>query len=99
MDFAFNNAGVGPEDITIPRVHLIDYDEKYWDQIIDTNLKGVFLCLKHELRQMRKQGHGVIVNTSSVGGLRAAHRVPEPTDRAKPLSTISPGKPPKKIGT
>ena len=70
VDFAFNNAGVGPEDITIPRVHLVDYDEKYWDQIIDTNLKGVFLCVKHELRQMRKQGNGVIVNTSSVGGLR-----------------------------
>jgi NAD(P)-dependent dehydrogenase (short-subunit alcohol dehydrogenase family) len=71
IDFAFNNAGVGPEGVTIPIIPLTDLDEKYWDLVIDTNLKGVFLCLKHELRQMRKQGHGVIVNTSSVGGLHA----------------------------
>ena len=71
IDFAFNNAGVGPEGVTIPLVPLTDLEEKYWDLIIDTNLKGVFLCMKHELRHMRKQGHGVIVNTSSVGGLHA----------------------------
>jgi NAD(P)-dependent dehydrogenase (short-subunit alcohol dehydrogenase family) len=71
IDFAFNNAGVGPEGVTIPLVPLTDLDEKYWNLIIDTNLKGVFLCMKHELRQMRKQGHGVIVNTSSMGGLFA----------------------------
>jgi NAD(P)-dependent dehydrogenase (short-subunit alcohol dehydrogenase family) len=70
-DFAFNNAGVGPEGVTIPLVPLTELEEKYWDLIIDTNLKGVFLCMKHELRQMRKQGRGVIVNTSSVGGLSA----------------------------
>jgi NAD(P)-dependent dehydrogenase (short-subunit alcohol dehydrogenase family) len=71
IDFAFNNAGVGPEGVTIPITPLTDLDEKYWDLVVDTNLKGVFLCMKHELRQMRKQGHGVIVNTSSVGGLHA----------------------------
>ena len=38
--------------------------------MVDTNLKGVFLCMKHELRQMRKQGSGVIVNTSSTAGLQ-----------------------------
>jgi NAD(P)-dependent dehydrogenase (short-subunit alcohol dehydrogenase family) len=71
VDFAFNNAGVGPEGVSIPLVPLTDLDEKYWDLMIDTNLKGVFLCMKHELRQMRKQGHGIIVNTSSRGSLRA----------------------------
>jgi NAD(P)-dependent dehydrogenase (short-subunit alcohol dehydrogenase family) len=71
IDFAFNNAGVGPEGVTIPLIPLTELDKKYWDLIIDTNLTGVFLCLKHELRQMRKQGHGVIVNTSSRGSLRA----------------------------
>ncbi len=71
VDFALNNAGVGPEGVTIPLVPLTDLDKKYWDLIIDTNLTGVYLCLKHELRQMRKQGHGVIVNTSSRGGLLA----------------------------
>lgn len=70
IDFAFNNAGVGPEGVNIPLVPLTDLDKKYWDLIIDTNLTGVFLCLKYELRQMRKQGHGVIVNTSSRGSLR-----------------------------
>lgn len=38
--------------------------------MIDTNLKGVFLCMKHELRRMREQCSGVIVNTSSTGGLK-----------------------------
>jgi NAD(P)-dependent dehydrogenase (short-subunit alcohol dehydrogenase family) len=71
IDFAFNNAGVGPEGVTIPLVPLTELDEKYWNLIIDTNLTGVFLCMKHELRMMRKQGHGVIVNTSSVAGLQA----------------------------
>ena len=70
IDFAFNNAGVGPEGVTIPLVPLTELDKQYWDLVIDTNLTGVFLCLKYELRQMRKQGHGVIVNTSSRGSLR-----------------------------
>ena len=42
--------------------------------VVDTNLKGVFLCLKHELIQMRKQGRGAIVNTSSTGGLHMMPR-------------------------
>jgi NAD(P)-dependent dehydrogenase (short-subunit alcohol dehydrogenase family) len=71
IDFAFNNAGVGPEGVTIPLVPLTDLDEKYWNLVIDTNLTGVFLCMKHELRLMRKQNHGVIVNTSSIAGLQA----------------------------
>ncbi|MCL5735230.1 MAG: glucose 1-dehydrogenase [Actinobacteria bacterium] len=70
IDFAFNNAGVGPDGVTIPFRPLTDVSEADWDRVIDTNLKGVFLCSKHELRQMRKQGSGVIVNTSSTGGLR-----------------------------
>lgn len=71
VDFAFNNAGVGPDGVTIPFAPLTDVTEADWDCVIDTNLKGVFLCMKHELRQMRKQGGGVIVNTSSTGGLHA----------------------------
>ena len=71
VDFAFNNAGVGPEGVTIPLVPLTELDKKFWDLTLDTNLTGVFLCLKHELKQMRKQGHGVIVNTSSRGSLKA----------------------------
>lgn len=69
IDFAFNNAGVGPDGITIPFKPLVELPESDWDIVLDTNLKGVFLCMKHELRQMRKQGSGTIVNTSSTGGL------------------------------
>jgi NAD(P)-dependent dehydrogenase (short-subunit alcohol dehydrogenase family) len=71
IDFAFNNAGVGPDGITIPFKPICDLDETDWDKVINTNLKGVFLCLKYEIRQMKKQNSGVIVNTSSTGGLRA----------------------------
>jgi NAD(P)-dependent dehydrogenase (short-subunit alcohol dehydrogenase family) len=42
-----------------------------WDRIIAVNLKGVFLCMKHEVRQMLRQGHGVIVNIASLAGILA----------------------------
>jgi NAD(P)-dependent dehydrogenase (short-subunit alcohol dehydrogenase family) len=70
IDFAFNNAGVGPDGVTIPFSPLVELAETDWDTVVDTNLKGVFLCMKHELRQMREQCSGVIVNTSSTGGLK-----------------------------
>jgi NAD(P)-dependent dehydrogenase (short-subunit alcohol dehydrogenase family) len=70
IDFAFNNAGVGPDNVTIPFKPFTELSEADWDKVVDTNLKGVFLCLKHELRQMRKQGSGAIVNTSSTGGIK-----------------------------
>jgi len=69
IDIAFNNAGVGPDGVTIPFSPLTDLTESDWDTVLDTNLKGVYLCLKHELRQMKKQRSGIIVNTSSTGGL------------------------------
>jgi len=69
VDFAFNNAGVGPDGVTIPFLPLAELPEAIWDKVMDTNLKGVFLCMKHELRQMRNQHFGVIVNTSSTAGL------------------------------
>jgi len=70
LDLAFNNAGVGPDGVTIPFSPLTELAESDWDAVLDTNLKGVFLCMKHELRQMRKQCSGVIVNTSSTGGFK-----------------------------
>jgi NAD(P)-dependent dehydrogenase (short-subunit alcohol dehydrogenase family) len=70
IDCAFNNAGVGPDGVRIPYGPLTDLSEETWDKIMDVNLKGTFFCLKHELRQMAKQGYGAIVNTSSIGGLR-----------------------------
>jgi NAD(P)-dependent dehydrogenase (short-subunit alcohol dehydrogenase family) len=70
VDFAFNNAGVGPDGVTIPFAPLTEVAEADWDKVLDTNLKGVFLCMKHELRQMRKQRSGAIVNTSSTASLQ-----------------------------
>jgi len=61
---AFNNAGVEGRMASSP-----DFDEGEWDNVLDTNLKGVWLCLKYEIPQMLKQGGGTIVNTASVGGL------------------------------
>lgn len=69
IGIAFNNAGVGPDGVTIPFSPLSDLAEADWDAVVDTNLKGVFLCMKHELRHMRQRGSGVIVNTSSTAGL------------------------------
>ena len=65
LDCAHNNAGVERE-YTDPDMR---YSEETWSRTIDTNLKGIWLCLKYELPEMQKQGGGAIVNTSSVAGL------------------------------
>ncbi len=65
IDCAFNNAGV--ENKAAP-LHEIDLEE--WDRILNINLRGTFLCMKHEIAQMVRQGGGVVVNTSSGAGIR-----------------------------
>jgi NAD(P)-dependent dehydrogenase (short-subunit alcohol dehydrogenase family) len=67
LDFAHNNAGV--EGSGSP-THL--YPEDDWRRIIDVNLIGTWLCMKHEIHQMLQNGGGAIVNTSSVAGLVAS---------------------------
>lgn len=68
LDYAFNNAGIlGP--LGTP---LHELAEAQWDQMLDTNLKSVFLCMKHEIVAMLPRRRGAIVNTSSLVGLRAA---------------------------
>jgi NAD(P)-dependent dehydrogenase (short-subunit alcohol dehydrogenase family) len=64
---AFNNAGIEEE-----HQRLADSDEAVYDRMMAVNVKGVWLCLKHELAQMLKQGGGAIVNTASVAGLVGA---------------------------
>jgi len=65
LDVAFNNAGI--EGKWVP---IVSQTEEDWDRTIDINLKGVWLCLKYEIRQLLKQGGGgAIVNMSSVTGL------------------------------
>ncbi len=71
VDIAFNNAGVGPDGVNIPLNPLTDVSEHDWDWVMDVDLKGVFLCMKHELRQMKQQGSGCIVNTASTAGMKA----------------------------
>ena len=64
LDFAFNNAGIfGTPD------KLINLSEENWDKVIGINQKGVWLCMKYEIRQMIQQRSGAIVNTASTAGL------------------------------
>lgn len=72
LDCAFNNAGVGPDGVKIPYGPLTDWSIENWDKVMNTNLRGLFFCLKYELLQMQKQGKGSIVNTASIGGLKMA---------------------------
>jgi NAD(P)-dependent dehydrogenase (short-subunit alcohol dehydrogenase family) len=71
LDCAFNNAAVeGTMEL------LADFAEEEFDSSIGVNLKGVWLCMKHEIRQMLRQepSGGAIVNTSSVNGLGGVAR-------------------------
>lgn len=65
LDIAFNNAGV--ENVAAPVAEIALAD---WDRILDINLRGTFVCMKHEIAQMLRQGGGVIVNTASGAGIR-----------------------------
>ena len=64
LDYAFNNAGAQP----VPSA-TTDQTEDDWDKMLAVNLKGTWLCMKHELRHMLKQGRGSIVNNASISGL------------------------------
>ena len=66
LDYAVNNAGIGGT----PFIPAAEYEEDIWDNVIDVNLKGVWLCMKYEIPEMLKRGQGAIVNMSSVGGLK-----------------------------
>jgi NAD(P)-dependent dehydrogenase (short-subunit alcohol dehydrogenase family) len=64
LDAAFNNAGVMAQ-----LAPTADSTLEEFDRVTRVNLRGVWSCLKHELRQMARQGSGAIVNCSSIGGL------------------------------
>jgi NAD(P)-dependent dehydrogenase (short-subunit alcohol dehydrogenase family) len=64
LDAAFNNAGV-----QAPPSDMADEPAEEFDRVNAINLRGVWACMKHELRHMREQGRGAIVNCSSLGGL------------------------------
>ncbi|MBN2592824.1 MAG: glucose 1-dehydrogenase [Sedimentisphaerales bacterium] len=69
LDCAHNNAGIEGE-----LAKTGDCSEDNWNNVIETNLKSAWLCLKFEIRQMVQQASGVIVNTSSVYGLVGSER-------------------------
>jgi NAD(P)-dependent dehydrogenase (short-subunit alcohol dehydrogenase family) len=64
LDCAVNNAGVDG-----PKTALWEHTEKEFEQLIAVNVKGVWLCMKYEIRQMLKQSAGTIVNIASIGGV------------------------------
>jgi NAD(P)-dependent dehydrogenase (short-subunit alcohol dehydrogenase family) len=64
LDAAYNNAGVQS-----PAVEIADASGGEFDRVNAINLRGVWNCMKYELRRMREQGSGAIVNCSSIGGL------------------------------
>jgi len=64
LHMAFNNAG-----IQAPPTNAAEEPAELFDRVNAVNLRGVWACMKHELRQMRTQGSGAIVNNSSLGGL------------------------------
>jgi 3-oxoacyl-[acyl-carrier protein] reductase len=63
LDILVNNAGITRDNL------LMRMKEDDWDAVINTNLKGVFLCTKAVTRQMMKQRNGRIVNISSIVGV------------------------------
>ena len=72
LDYAFNNGGsIGGEDIAL----IGEMSEESWRRTIDGYLTSVFLCMRHQIPAMLKAGSGVIVNMSSIYGLRG-HAIP-----------------------
>jgi NAD(P)-dependent dehydrogenase (short-subunit alcohol dehydrogenase family) len=79
LDMAFNNAG-----IQVPPSDAADEPIEHFERVTAVNQRGVWACMKHELRVMRDQGSGAIVNCSSLGGLvgrRNARPIMAPSTR------------------
>src|ERR1700736_1444705 len=64
LDAAFNNAGINCDGAP-----MAETEDDEFDNIVNVNLRGVWNCMKAELRQMMAQGSGAIVNCSSIGGM------------------------------
>lgn len=63
LDILVNNAGINRDAL------ILRMSEESWDEVINTNLRGIFLCTKFSLRPMLSQGQGRIINISSVAGI------------------------------
>ncbi len=71
LDCAVNNAGIQGE-----LASTAECSEENWDRVVAVNLKGVFLCMKYELKEMLRQGSGAIVNIASNFGLVGSQQMP-----------------------
>ncbi len=69
LDCAFNNAGIAPHQVESTQQRTHEWSEASFDRMIEVNLKGVWLCMKHEIARMLSDGGGAIVNTASIAGL------------------------------
>ena len=67
LDIAINNAGIAHDMSKLDGASLDDFD-----RVMAVNVRGTFLCMQQELKQMTAQGHGVILNVSSIAGLIGA---------------------------
>ena len=70
LDVLYNNAAIylpGRGDAPVA-----DLEESFWQQILDVNLKGVYLCAKRAIPELRRAGGGAIVNIASLGGTRGS---------------------------
>jgi NAD(P)-dependent dehydrogenase (short-subunit alcohol dehydrogenase family) len=68
LDWAFNNAGI------LDHSDGLDVPLELYERVMAVNARGVWLCLKHEIRHMRRHGGGAIVNTSSISGISGAQQ-------------------------
>jgi len=69
LDCAFNNAGIAGHLVGAVNQRTHEWSEAAFDRMIEVNLKGVWLCMRHELPVMQSAGAGAIVNTASIAGL------------------------------
>ena len=65
LDCAYNNAGILGDVVSVT-----DQAEDTWNHVINTNLKGTWLCMKYEIPLMLTQGKGAIVNTTASAGMK-----------------------------
>ena len=70
LDVAFNNAGY-PGQLN----NVVNCTMEEWNKTVDVNMLGVWLCMKHEIPEMKKRGGGAIVNTSSLCGVSGVNNM------------------------
>ena len=80
IDVLVNNAAIATYEAACR--HFLEGDEAWWDKIVDTNLKGTYLCSQAVVRAMAERGSGSIIHMSSGGGTHA-HRAMASYDAAK----------------